>query len=259
MCAPTHYGLDYEINPWMSLQNKPDKSEAENQWNLLYHTLKDTIGVDVELISQAEECPDQVFTANAGLLRGNVAALSSFRHPQRQLEEKYFNGWFEENGYQVVRSPAGCSFEGEGDVLYAGETLLAGYLKRSDICAHSWLSEALGCYVLSLQLTDDRWYHLDTCLCPLDAENILYFPGAFDEYACRVLNNSFNMIAIEEQEALRFACNSVVIGKHIVMPAGCPLIQKVLKDKGYIVHSVEMSEFLKAGGACKCLTLYLTP
>lgn len=257
MCAPTAYGLKYEINPWMSLANRPDVSLAAQQWSRLYQTLTEEVGAEVELLPQAPECPDMVFTANAGLVRGHFALISNFRYPQRQPEEAHFRAWFESNGYKVQMPSIGCKFEGEGDALFAGEMLLAGYFKRSDICAHRWLSETLALPVLSLQLADDRWYHLDTCLFPLNAETVVYYPGAFDEYARTVLNNNFETIAICEEEALRFACNAVVIGRHVVLPSGCPQLCAALEARGYQPHSIEMSEFLKAGGACKCLTLFL--
>ena len=257
MCAPTAYALKYEINPWMKLENAPDVERAVQQWNALYRTLSEDVGADVQLVPQSDDCPDMVFTANAGLVRGKYCVLANFRHPQRQLEEPHYRAWFEENGYKVQRLPAACKFEGEGDALFAGETLLAGYLKRSDISAHRYLSEMLAVPVLSLELTDDRWYHLDTCLFPLSSELVVYYPGAFDTYAGDVIRSNFETIEVNTEEALRFACNAVVIGTHAVIPSGCPQLTKDLEKRGYQVHPVEMSEFLKAGGAAKCLTLFL--
>ena len=258
MCAPTAYELRYVINPWMSLANRPDLVLARKQWDSLYQVLAFDIGAAVELIPQAPECPDMVFTANAGLVRGPYALLTSFQFAQRQGEMPHFRGWFEANGYEVQLPPVDCKFEGEGDALFAGETLIAGYLKRSDISAHKWLSDTLATPVLSVQLTDDRWYHLDTCLFALDKETVVYYPGAFDAYAGRVITSNFATIEVIEEEALRFACNAVVIGEHVVMPSGCPDVTAKLEARGFQVHPIEMSEFLKAGGACKCLTLFVS-
>lgn len=257
MCAPTAYALKYEINPWMSLRNTPNIPLATTQWNNLYRVLTEEVGAMVELVPQTPDAPDMVFTANAGLVRGQTAMLANFRHPQRQVEEPHFKAWFEANGYTVNVAASQCKFEGEGDALFAGDTLLAGYLKRSDICSHRWLADALGVPVLSLELIDDRWYHLDTCLFPLTPETVVFYPGAFDEYARVVIKSNFETIEVCHDEALRFACNSVVIDKQIVMPAGCPQITAALEARGYTVYSVELSEYLKAGGAAKCLTLYL--
>ena len=257
MCPPTAYSLKYEINPWMKMENTPDIALASRQWQELYRVLTAEVGAHVQLMDQAPDCPDMVFTANAGLVRGRYALLSNFRHPQRQAEEPHFQKWFEENGYKVLVPPVGCKFEGEGDALFAGDMLLAGYLKRSDICAHSWLSDTLAVPVLSLELVDDRWYHLDTCLFSLTPDTIVYYPGAFDPYARVVLANNFDTLTVNADEALCFACNAVVFGKHVVLPSGCPQLTQQLEERGYMVHNVDLSEFLKTGGAAKCLTLFL--
>jgi N-dimethylarginine dimethylaminohydrolase len=173
------------------------------------------------------------------------------------MEEASFERWFAENGYRLVYAPDDIRFEGEGDALIAGETILAGYLKRSDIESHIWISQSLGRPVLSLGLTDNRWYHLDTCLCALNDDLVVIYPEAFDEYGQTVLRNRFETIEIDESEALRFACNSVCVGLNVVMPAGCPKLTMQLQQRGYHVYPVEMSEFMKAGGAAKCLTLFL--
>ncbi|HEV2472058.1 MAG TPA: arginine deiminase-related protein, partial [Chthonomonadales bacterium] len=205
----------------------------------------------------APECPDMVFTANAGIAFEKRLILSNFRHPQRQLEAPHFRAWFEHRGYTVDAPPCEDLFEGEGDALFAGNVLLAGYLKRSDIAAHRWIADRLGVQVLSLELVDDRWYHLDTCLFPLTTDTVVYYPGAFDSYGVKVIEHNFKTIRVETDEALRFACNAINLGRSIVMPAGCPRIGAALQDLGYEVHAVELSEFLKAGGAAKCLVLYL--
>ncbi len=257
MCAPTSYRLEYEINPWMRLENRPDTGLAAKQWDLLYEVLKTRAGAEIELIPQVEGCPDMVFTANAGLVKGDIALLASFRHPQRALEEPHFDRWFKEHGYTVHTPPQGCKFEGEGDALFAGSNLVAGYLKRSDICSHRWMADMLSTTVLSLELVDDRWYHLDTCLLPLSRNRVAFYPGAFDEYAQTVIRHHYETIDVELEEALRFACNAVVVGDTVVLPSGCPKLEADLQECGYSTINVEMSEFLKSGGASKCLTLLL--
>src|SRR5579872_1166546 len=257
MCAPDAYDLKYEINAWMSLDNRPDLSLAARQWADLYAVLTGPIGVTVELIPQAPNAPDMVFTANAGLVRGDRVLLSHFRHPERQLEVEPFRAWFEAHSYRTIAPPGGCKFEGEGDALFAGDTLVAGYLKRSDICSHRWLGEELGVPVLSLELVDGRWYHLDTAFFALTRELVVYYPGAFDSYADRVLRKNFEMVAVSEEEALNFACNAIVLDKTVVMPARCPRLAAQLEALGYTVYQVELSEFLKSGGAAKCLVLFL--
>lgn len=256
MCPPDYYDLRYEINAWMHLENKPELPLAAQQWQTLYEHARRL--ASVELMPPTPECPDIVFTANGGLMVGNSRVLlSRFRHAERRPEEPHFRRWFEKQGYTVLLMPENCAFEGEGDILPAGERWLAGYRQRTEIRSHRIVSEHLQQEVLSLELIEDRWYHLDTALFVLDEHTVVYYPGAFDAYARRVIEAHYDTLHIVQEEALRFACNSVVIGRTVLMPEGCPLITELLERRGYEVIPIPMTEFIKSGGACKCLVMFL--
>lgn len=257
MCPPKHYGIEYEINPWMSRQRPADRAIATRQWTGLKNLLE-SLGVDVRLQEPVAGLPDLVFTANAGLVCHDVVYLSQFRHSARQGETPLDKAWFEANGFRTVTLPEGLDFEGAGDALFCGETLFAGYHIRSSAAAMQWVAQQIGCRVIPLQLVSGYYYHLDTCFCPLDAQTALYFPGAFDEYARRALAAHVpHLIEVEQTEAERFACNAVVVGKHVVTNTGCPALHEELSRRGFTAHETPLDEFLKAGGSAKCLTLRL--
>ncbi len=258
MCRPDHYGIRYEINPWMRTGRDADPQRARAQWDALYQVLTRRMGLAVELIEPAADWPDMVFTANAGLAAGCRFVMSNFRHEQRAGEAPLFARWFAEHGYVRIELPPGRFFEGEGDALWAGQTLLAGYHFRSDLDSHRLLAEVLGCRVISLELADRRFYHLDTCLAPLDGRSAVWYPAAFDEYAQRAVRDLFeDLIELSAAEALRFAANAVVADRSVAINAGCPTLTAELTERGYRVFQVELGEFLKAGGAAKCLVLFL--
>jgi N-dimethylarginine dimethylaminohydrolase len=257
LCPPDHYGIEYEINPWMDVARNAVPELAKTQWQRLRDKLRD-LGCDVEIVPPQPKLPDMVFTANAGLVVGRKFIRSNFHFPQRQGEERHFEDWFAGRGYELERLPEKLFFEGEGDALFCGETLFCGYKFRSDIRAHQRLGEILKCLVISVELVMDRHYHLDTCFCPLPDGSAIWFPAAFDEYGQRVIrHHAPNAIDVSPEEAARFACNAVVLGQDIVLPNGCPKLCEALTKRGYRPHPLEMSEFLKAGGACKCLVLLL--
>lgn len=258
MCPPTYYGIEYEINPWMSRLRGTDPELAKAQWTHLRDLLAQQCRVQVETVDPHAGLPDLVFTANAGLVVGRRVILSRFRFPARSGEEPVFREWFAARGYEVVELPPDVFFEGEGDALFCGEQLYCGYHFRSEIRSHDLIAGMLGRRILSLQLVDPRFYHLDTCFCPLGANRAMYFPGAFDAYARRVLaSNVEDLIEVSEHEALRFGCNAVLVDDHIVLPAGCTQLTADLCGRGYRVHPVNLSEYLKSGGAAKCLVLRL--
>jgi len=257
LCPPDHYGIEYEINPWMKCEHKADAKLVGAQWAGLHAVLCD-LGCEVQLLEAQPKLPDLVFTANAGLLVGNKFIPSHFRHPERQGEEPHFIQWFAGRRCEIVALPEGMFFEGEGDALFFGDVLFCGYKFRSDIRSHQFIADQLKCLVISVELLDDRFYHLDTCFCPLSADTAMWFPGAFDEYGQRAIRNHIpNLIAVEPDEAVHFACNAVVLGRDIVLPEGCPKLYSALAMHGFQTHALPMTEFIKAGGACKCLTLFL--
>ena len=154
--------------------------------------------------------------------------------------------------------PAHTYFEGAGDALFCGPILFAGYRIRSHAAGHLHLGNVLQRMVLPLELVDKRFYHLDTCFCPLSRDAAVWFPPAFDEYARRTLAGHVpTLIEVSPAEAARFACNSVVIGRNVVLNTGCPRLEADLAPLGFTAHSTELGEFIKAGGSAKCLTLRL--
>jgi len=262
MCPPDHYDVDYVINPWMEGNiHKSSRDRAVEQWEKLHHILKEHAIVD--LVKPQKGWPDLVFTANAGLVLGKTVVLSRFLHKERQGEEPYFKQWFEENGYTVHELPKDLPFEGAGDALLdrEGRWLWAGYGFRSELDSHPYLAKWLDIEVLSLRLIDERFYHLDTCFCPLKNGYLLYYPAAFDSYSNRLIEMRVpqqKRIALAEADAVNFACNAVNIDHIVVMNQASEELKAHLADAGFQVIETPLNEFLKAGGAAKCLTLRVT-
>ena len=259
MCRPTYYRIAYEINPWMSLRRPAAHRTAIAQWQRLHDTLTRRLGARVRLLRPARGLPDLVFTANAGLVVGRTFIRSNFRFPQRQGEEPLVDRWFRDHGYRVVTLPRARRFEGEGDALFAGQTLFFGYRFRSDLPAHEQIGRLAGCRILSLELVDRRFYHLDTCFCPLGRDTALYYPGAFDAYGRKVVRHYLaDAIPVSEADAKRFVCNAVVVGHWIVVQEGVSRhLARALASRGFSLLTLDLSEFHKAGGSAKCLVLRL--
>jgi N-dimethylarginine dimethylaminohydrolase len=255
VCDPLYYQINYEINPWMNISSKAESILAQQQWTGLVLKLE-SLGVDILKVEPQEKLPDMVFTANAGLLLDKHVLLSNFKYKERQGEEEFFKSWFLSNGYKTIQLPKGIKFEGAGDCLISRDFIFMGYGFRSDSEAYSdiiW--DAFEYKSIRLRLRNPYFYHLDTCFCPLNKNQILIYPGAFDKDDIIMLRNKFELLTVPEEDARKFACNAVLIGDNIIIPKGCNETRDILTHNYYIVHEVEMSEFIKAGGACKCLTM----
>lgn len=260
VCDPTFYKIDYEINPWMKLEQKVDEELAREQWfNLI--SILEKLNVEVLKVPPITGLPDMVFTANAGiLLQKKTVLLANFKHKERIPEKNYYKEWFVDNGYETFELPEDINFEGAGDCLLSKDKyIFMGSGFRSDSASYEndiW-DELLNSSFKSikLRLIDPYFYHLDTCFCPLKDKQILLYPKAFEEEDINFLRNKFDLLEVPQEDASKFACNSVLIDKDIIMPSGCDKTKKILLDRGYQVHETDVSEFIKAGGACKCLTM----
>ncbi len=262
MCPPDFFSVDYVINPWMA-GNKGGLSleRARQQWE----TLRDTIGDYAEVVTMdaQPELPDMVFTANAGVVYGDKAIASHFMPHERRPEERHFKKWFSDNGFQLLDLDEKIGFEGAGDCLVdrGGPWLWTGHGFRTEIEAHAEIRTFFDTEVVSIRLTDERFYHIDTCLCPLEDGFLMYHPPAFD-YESRMAIESrippHKRIVVDTADAGNFACNAVNIGDQVILNKASDPLKSRLMLAGFKVHEIELSEFLKAGGSAKCLTLKLT-
>jgi N-dimethylarginine dimethylaminohydrolase len=262
MCAPDHFDVAYVINPWMEGNIARCRSDvAERQWNQLMRLIARV--ADVECIAPSAGVPDMVFTANAGLVLGDRFVLSHFRHPERQREEPHFAKWFAAEGFRMLTLPSDMTFEGAGDALLDREfsLLWLGHGHRSsDLCA-PLLSDFLDIEVEPLRLVNERFYHLDTCFCPLEGGYLMYYPAAFDaasqaRIAARV--PAERRIVVGDADAADFACNAVNTGRHIFLNRASASLLAELRSRGFTVRQTDLTEFMKAGGSAKCLTLKLS-
>ena len=262
MCPPDYFTVDYVINPWMAGHDEPLSLElAREQWD----RLRDAIAkhADVVTMDAQPDLPDMVFTANAGAVYGNKAIASHFMPMERRPEEAHFKAWFSENGFELYDLDEKIGFEGAGDCLRdrRGSWLWTGYGFRTEIEAHKEIEAFFDIEVVSIRLTDARFYHIDTCFCPLSDGFLMYHPPAFD-YDSRIAIESrvppHKRIIVDTMDAGNFACNAVNIDDQVFLHRASEPLKARLMLAGFHVHEVELTEFLKAGGSAKCLTLKLT-
>lgn len=255
MCPPTHFRVEYSINPWMQGE-KVDFVRASEQWIRLYEIIE-SFGVEIKTIKPEKDQPGMVFTANAGLVHKNKVILSNFKHSERKGEKQHFREWFAKNGYEVHELPDRMTFEGAGDCLIHENELIVGFGQRSDFIALDRAAEILGLDLIQLPLSNPSFYHLDTCLKVLGTHKGqkvgYYYPEAFG--GAMPFGDSFSLFPIQLTDAMAFACNSIQIGNNVIIPAGTSSTRDYLKWYRYDIIEIEMGEFIKAGGAAHCLVL----
>ena len=261
MCPPDYFTVDYVINPWMAgNEDSLSLDKAKKQWQ----ALRDTVAgfADVVILDPDPKLPDMVFTANAGVVYGNKAIASHFMPMERRPEEPIFKQWFRDSGFDLHELDEKIGFEGAGDCLLdrRGAWLWTGYGFRTEIEAHAEIQKYFDIEVISIRLTDERFYHIDTCFCPLTDGFLMCHPPAFD-YDSRIAIESrippHKRIIVDTFDAGNFACNAINIGDRVILHRASEPLKARLMLAGFKVHEVELTEFLKAGGSAKCLSLKL--
>ncbi len=265
MCEPHHFAVTYDINPWMSSNiGKASNTLARAQWLHLTEALSDAGAELVVINNQPAELPDLVFTANAACIHGNRAYLSRFAKPERQPEQALYHEALARAGLEVDSRFVNhdIPFEGAGDALQIeGGPLVMSWGYRSNPKAAAMMREAeRDLMVSAVQLIDARFYHLDTCFCPLTDGSVIWYPGAFSDEARHEIHIALELrgsIEVTEDEARDFCCNAVEVNDTLIANRWSERLQGLLSARGYRTVEVDLSEFMKAGGAAKCLTLRL--
>jgi N-dimethylarginine dimethylaminohydrolase len=261
MCEPTHYTVSYEINPWMDSTRYTDADLAVRQWRVL-HDLYLSLGHTVETIDPIPGLPDMVYAANGATVVDGLVYSARFTYPERQPEGPAYQKWFADHGY--VTHTAEQVNEGEGDILGVGGVLLAGTGFRTDRAAHAELAALTGREVVSLELVDAHYYHLDTALAVLsddaDAPLVAYYPPAFSERSRAELERRYpDAVIATEADAACLGLNAVSDGLNVVVAPGAVDLAAQLTARGFRPHPVDTSELLKGGGGAKCCTLEIRP
>jgi N-dimethylarginine dimethylaminohydrolase len=249
MCRPQHFAVAYTINPWMDPASwaRDDRALAaasRREWTGLERALRDT-GARVDLVPSTPRLPDLVFTANAAVVLDGKALLARFRYPERQAEEPHFEAAFRQ-------------LQGRG-VIHTVRTLPDG-LARSDAQARHVVAEEFAPDVIALELADERFYHMDTALCPLTGGEVIVYPGAFTPAGRAAIAERVGpdeRIEISFDDASRLAANAVCVGHDIVLSYCSDALRARLAERGYRVTATPLDSFLRSGGSAFCLTLRL--
>ena len=256
MCKPDYFGVSYDINPYMTRNiGKVNLALAKSQWMELFKVIS-SFSAEMQILEGVPNCPDLVFTANAGLPTPRGFIISRFKFPERWPEEAHYKAWAEFY-YKTAVSHPRAFFEGAGDCLKDSKgRYWQGHGRRSndvsaDITVHTGNCE-------TLELRSGHFYHLDTCFAPLPSGHVVYYPGAFTIASRLKLIKTFGdkLISVSRKDALNFCCNlQPVTDDTIVVNSPSDTFIKQMKKIGYKVVGVNVSEFMKAGGGVKCLVL----
>ena len=268
MCRPTHFAVTYRINPWMDPRAwRPEHADAARAGSAALKAALEAAGARVETIGAVRSLPDLVFPANAAVVLDRRVLLARFRHLERRAEEPVFRQVFQRlqaRGLvdEVLDLPCGVVQEGAGDAIWDADRTLfwIGYGPRSSRDSAAAIAGAFGHEAVPLELASDRFYHLDTCFCPLAGGALLYYPPAFTPQALAEIHARVpadRRIAASDEEAAAFCVNAVNLGPRVLMARAPESLRQKLAVRGYSLGEIDLSPFILSGGAAYCMTLRL--
>ena len=268
MTDPRHFNVSYQINPWMEPATwTAEAAEAASQGS---RDLLDAItvtGAVVETLPAVEGLPDLVFPANAAVVLDGKVLVARFLCAERRGEEAVFRAAFEglrTRGIvnEIVELPDGVLQEGAGDAIWDADRgfFWVGYGQRSTQSSIAAIEETFGQPTVALELASPRFYHLDTCFCPLTGGKLLYYPPAFTAEALATIRAHVapqDRIEATDEEAGAFCVNAVNIGRTIIMARAPESLCIKLASQGYTLSEVDLAPFILSGGGAYCMTLRL--
>ena len=268
MTDPSCFDVCYQINPWMapSAWRPEDLAVAKAASASLKAALRDA-GALVETVEAVRGLPDLVFPANAAVVLDGKVLLARFRHPERQGEEAVFRSAFtrlQARGVvsELVDLPEGVLQEGAGDAIWDARRthFWVGHGQRSTKSSVGAIARTFGQEVVALELASERFYHLDTCFCPLSGGEVLYHPQAFTPASLAAIRERVapaQRIEASAAEAAAFCVNAVNLGERLIMARAPASLSARLRDRGYRLSEIDLDPFILSGGAAYCMTLRL--
>ncbi len=267
MCPPDHYDVVDVKNPFMAGQaGSVNRGLARRQWEDVKAAFE-RAGKPVDLIEPLPGLEDMVFCANQTFVgvtprMERVCLLGQMRHSSRRREVPAFAAYFQSRGYRVasLKDPA-VLFEGAGDAVWhpSKRLIWGGHGFRTEPEAYEEVSRLFDAPVVLLKLVNERFYHLDTCFCPLTSEAVLIYPSAFDAASLELILKIFPVVltAGETEAVRRMACNAAVVdSRAAIVQRGSPSVARHMAVMGLEVIEVDTTEFIKAGGSVYCLKMF---
>lgn len=255
LCPPQYMIIREVINVTQEhyAEENINTPRALKQHENLLKTFKEQ-GVHVDLLPVHKELPEQVFTRDIAFSYGEQVIVGSLQEKIRQGEEKVLVQWLEENHIPYSTMKSG-SIEC-GDVIIDGNTIWVGQSYRTSKDATLELQELLpDVEIIPIPFEED-YLHLDCVFNLLSDKEGLVFPPAFEPEVLEKLTSRYDLIEVSHREQFSLGTNVLSIGekKVISLPQNKEVNQK-LRDRGYKVIEVDISEIIKSGGSFRCITM----
>jgi dimethylargininase len=205
-------------------------------------------GLELFELPPDEHYPDACFVQDTALVYGGLGVVARFGVDSRQGEQEAVRRVLQDHWRLAdIRPPA--TLEG-GDVLVIGSRVFVGLSERTSRAGFAQLRELLeleGAVVEALPVPDGLRLLSG---CSYLGQGVLL---ASEDYADSPAFAGLDVIRMTPEEA--YAANALATGRTVILPSGYPQTVAQVRDRGFDVLTVSVSEFAKADGGVTCLAL----
>jgi N-dimethylarginine dimethylaminohydrolase len=255
LCAPQYMTIRDVINE----TQRHFKEEgihietALKQHETFVRTLKDN-GVETILLPYHKKYPEQVFTRDIGFTLGNTVFVADMASKVRRGEENVLRQWLEDEGFSYYNI-VGDNIEG-GDVIIDENTIYIGLSDRTNQQAVDHLKQLLTSFDVKGIKFKAEFLHLDCVFNVVSPELALIYRPALTEEDIQLFQSKYELIEVSEEEQFTLETNVLSIGnkKILSLPVNKQVNQK-LRDRGFEVIEVDITEIIKSGGSFRCCTM----
>jgi len=205
-------------------------------------------GADVVTLDINRDLADCAFVEDTAIVLDEVAVRASMGTESRRAEPAGIE--LELGKYREIhRVETPATIEG-GDVLCVGRKLLVGLSSRTNRAGANALAEVVRRYAYEIVLVPVRdCLHLKTACTALPDQSLLINPAWFDVRALR----GFEMVPVPQAEP--WAANVALVGNGVCVAADHVETVGVIRERGFDIHTIDLSEFAKAEGGVTCLSI----
>ncbi|MDC3413203.1 dimethylarginine dimethylaminohydrolase family protein [Terrihalobacillus insolitus] len=210
--------------------------------------------VEVIFLPYHKKYPEQVFTRDIGFTLGQTVFIAEMASNIRKGEQDVLKLWLEDEElsyYNII----GDRIEG-GDVIIDRDTIYVGLSNRTDQEAAEHLQRILNQFTVIPIPFKERYLHLDCVFNVVSPEVALIFPEALTKEDIELFGSRYDLIEVSKEEQFSLGTNVLGIGnKRILSLPVNKKVNKELRNRGFEVIEVDISEIIKSGGSFRCCTL----
>ncbi|GAK50874.1 amidinotransferase [Candidatus Moduliflexus flocculans] len=226
------------------LHHTLDLSLAREQHAAYCGALRE-LGLEIIKVPRDDEHPDSVFVEDNAVVHNGKALICRMAKTSRRGEEMGVEAVLKQY-VKVKRATSPATVEG-GDVVHLDDKLISGISQRTNPEGIAQMQEWLEVPVSTV--FDPNIMHLKSYVTYLGKGIMI----ATDRYATHPALEGYQIIIPPSKD--EYAADTLAVGDTVLMAQGYPEAHTMVKEAGFDVVVLNVSEIQKCDGALTCMSI----